>query len=628
MALEKKHYREAIRIIRTSKVDSHAIIGYLQRNGFEDIALYFVTEPRARFNLAIRCGNLDIAQECATQLDEASIWRELAEEALRQGNYAIVETCYQQTKSFEKLSFLYVVTGNRAKLEKMLKIAELRQDMMSRFFNAMYLGDVRARVKVLLDVNQTTLAYITAVSYGLEEEANSIRALLEEQKLPVPDVAPATTLLTPPTAVEQEGEYPLLEMPRSVFDRVMEEEARGEPEVTAEQTLEEEFKSVGEEEEESSEAKNEWDDDLGFSDNGETGWGDDLDLSDEETVPMKQEEEKECPSAGADVATQWCQHSSLAYDHACAGNVDSACQLLNRQIGLKDVKVLSDILRSCYLSVQAVSVGYPSMPALSVPLQRSTSPSLPLSVYRLQHAVQLVKMGLKCFQAGRFEDTLNAFKSLLVIVPMVLVDSKEDEAELKQFVEMAREYIMAVQIELTRRETPAGSPRNLALSAFMTQCKLQNPHVLLTLNSAMVAAFKAENFIDAAGFANRILMNPEIKSPRNAPLEQKARKVLQRSEREGRNSVDTGVTLDRVYVLDCATMQPMDHSAEIVKCPFCGVSYAVENKGKLCSICGMSQIGLETVGLVCMNARKCYFCFKKQRTKANSSDGDLSKFYR
>ena len=43
MALEQKHYREAIRVIRSSKVDSQAIIGYLERNGFEDIALYFVT---------------------------------------------------------------------------------------------------------------------------------------------------------------------------------------------------------------------------------------------------------------------------------------------------------------------------------------------------------------------------------------------------------------------------------------------------------------------------------------------------------------------------------------------------------------------------------------------------------
>lgn len=61
--MEKKHYREAIRIIRTSKIDSHSIISYLQKNGFEDIALYFVTEPRARFNLAIRCGNLEV-QPC------------------------------------------------------------------------------------------------------------------------------------------------------------------------------------------------------------------------------------------------------------------------------------------------------------------------------------------------------------------------------------------------------------------------------------------------------------------------------------------------------------------------------------------------------------------------------------
>ena len=88
MALEQKHYREAIRVIRSSKVDSQAIIGYLERNGFEDIALYFVTEPRARFNLAIRCGNLDIANECATQLNEPAIWNELAAEALRQGNHA------------------------------------------------------------------------------------------------------------------------------------------------------------------------------------------------------------------------------------------------------------------------------------------------------------------------------------------------------------------------------------------------------------------------------------------------------------------------------------------------------------------------------------------------------------
>lgn len=57
-----------------------------------------------------------------------------------------MEFSYQKTKSFERLSFLYLITGNLEKLRKMLKIAEMRNDVMSRFHNALYLGDVREQV--------------------------------------------------------------------------------------------------------------------------------------------------------------------------------------------------------------------------------------------------------------------------------------------------------------------------------------------------------------------------------------------------------------------------------------------------------------------------------------------------
>ena len=70
-------------------------------------------------------------------------------EALRQGNHQIVEFSYQKTKNFERLSFLYLITGNLDKLSKMLKIAEMRSDVMGRFHNALYLGDVRERFHVL-----------------------------------------------------------------------------------------------------------------------------------------------------------------------------------------------------------------------------------------------------------------------------------------------------------------------------------------------------------------------------------------------------------------------------------------------------------------------------------------------
>lgn len=63
-----------------------------------------------------------------------------------------MEKAYQQTKNFDKLSFLYLATGSTAKLAKMQKIAEARGDPMSRFHNALYSGDVEARVTVLRQV--------------------------------------------------------------------------------------------------------------------------------------------------------------------------------------------------------------------------------------------------------------------------------------------------------------------------------------------------------------------------------------------------------------------------------------------------------------------------------------------
>ena len=49
------------------------------------------------------------------------------------------------------LSFLYLITGNLERLGKMLKIADMRSVVMGRFHNALYLGDVRERLRILED---------------------------------------------------------------------------------------------------------------------------------------------------------------------------------------------------------------------------------------------------------------------------------------------------------------------------------------------------------------------------------------------------------------------------------------------------------------------------------------------
>lgn len=125
-ALIEKRYHDVLKMVRDANLIGQSIISYLQKKGFPEVALHFVKDERTRFNLALECGNISIALEAAEVLDDKECWHNLGTAALRQGNHQVVEMAYQRTKNYERLSFLYLITGNVDKLRKMLKIAEMR----------------------------------------------------------------------------------------------------------------------------------------------------------------------------------------------------------------------------------------------------------------------------------------------------------------------------------------------------------------------------------------------------------------------------------------------------------------------------------------------------------------------
>ena len=163
-----------------------------------------------------------MALASAQELDEKETWHKLGVEALRQGNHHIVEFAYQKTKNFERLSFLYLITGNVEKLAKMLKIAEMRSDVMGQFHNALYTGDVRERCKILEQAGHYPLAYLTAATHGLADDANRLAQVLTDSGVPVPAVDPAEgKLLTLPTPLVREDNWPLLTVTKGFFEGVL-----------------------------------------------------------------------------------------------------------------------------------------------------------------------------------------------------------------------------------------------------------------------------------------------------------------------------------------------------------------------------------------------------------------------
>lgn len=561
MALANKKYGQVMHMVKHSRLCGRAIVAYLQTKGFPEVALHFVRDPQTRFRLALACGNIEAAMESAFSLEQQQgldgkardVWGELGSEALRQGNHQVVEMSYQRKKDFDRLSFLYMLTGDSEKLRKMLKISNMRNDIMGRYHNALLLGDAAERVAVLEASGNLPLAYISANLHGLTDVAERIKVAIETQEGSVDglmDKVPVGTrkggkLLQPPTPIIRAGNWPTLEIKKTTLEDLSAADAGDEYE-------EEEVAPVS-----YGAPTTAWDTDFDadgadadmgaanddYDAGDDMGWGDDEGLDDlgdfgEEVkaVPvddmaefngMSDESGFQMPPAGRPPAGCWVANSSHAADHMAAGGASSAMQLLHRQIAASDFSALKAPMLGCYLGSSVSLPGIPGSGSISLPLLRNDAnghpgnDSLPRIPVTMKTLVAGVRNGYRLFQTGKFNDAKNAFAEVMAQIPLTVTDNRNDVAEIKKMLEICREYITAIRIKGAMTAAGDDPVRSTELSAYFTHCDLQPMHLLLALRSAMGTAFKHKNFIVAASMARRLLELPDMKSERNADLRMK-----------------------------------------------------------------------------------------------------------
>ena len=90
----------------------------------------------------------------------------------------MAEQCYQKAQAFEKLNLFYSYTGQTHKLAKMTHVAAAVKDPLLRFSTALFNQNAEERVRVMAENGQIPLAYLTAVSHGLQEMAATLEEVL------------------------------------------------------------------------------------------------------------------------------------------------------------------------------------------------------------------------------------------------------------------------------------------------------------------------------------------------------------------------------------------------------------------------------------------------------------------
>ncbi|KZV97955.1 hypothetical protein EXIGLDRAFT_810456 [Exidia glandulosa HHB12029] len=371
LALVRNIYDEVLQIIKTSNLVGQSIIAYLQKKGFPE-------DKNTRFDLAIECGNLDVALEMARTIGRKEMWNRLAQQALKQGDQKIVEKAYQQTKNFDKISFLYLTTGQTDRLSKMQKIADSRGDPMSKFHNALYAGNVHSRIAALRETGLHPLAYLTAMTNGLPEVAQEIldaAGLTAEEIQEVPSF-PASTLGPPPViAAAHNLVWPAISTGKNYFEKALVNGVEEPPVAYA----------TGDA---AGAALDDWANEDAIEEEDEeidvdAGW--DLDVEgpegtfDEAAADMVEDANDAGPCASHGVAESdlWVRNSPFAADHVAAGAFESAMQLLNSQCGIVNFAPLKPLFLDIYRSAHLYFSPNASMPSLQLHVRRNPDRDAP-----------------------------------------------------------------------------------------------------------------------------------------------------------------------------------------------------------------------------------------------------------
>lgn len=617
LALSEKKYDVVIGMIRAGKLCGEAIIAFLQEKGYPEVALNFVKDQRMRFNLAIECGNIEVALESAQALDSRPMWHRLGVEALRQGNHQIVEYAYQKTKDYERLSFLYAITGNTEKLAKMGKIAGVRGDIASAFHNALYLGDAKERVRILKEGGQPSLAYITACTNGLADEAADLEADIGEENLPsLPDPKSVKQLKTP-IPITNDTNWPLLTVSKGFFETLATKDAEKAKGLAQNAVDEVDLSAIGD-------AWGDDDDDIlniGGEEKAEAGaeealegsddgWEmEDLDLPPEalavaDDVDMSGEEFVS-PNPGPAMANQWSTNCHLPAEQVAAGAFDTAMRLLQRQAGITRFEPMKKHFLNIFRASQALQPSLSGMPSMEMPLNRGWDPEMdtqnlcaPALALTLPAQEECLVKAYRLVTEGKFVDALAAFDDILHSIPLLVVDSRKEADEVKELLTIARDYNIALRVELKRREVKDQPLRAAELAAYFTHCNLQRVHLALSLRSAMTTFFKLKNYNTCATFCRRLLeLQPDEK------MATQARQVLAACEKNPVDEVQLDYDPRNPFDICSITFSPIYKGNAFVEDPYTKAKFKPECEGQVSPVGDVAVIGHESSGLVFCKAQ-------------------------
>eukprot|EP01022_Parablepharisma_sp_SALTPOND_P015085 TRINITY_DN2102_c3_g2_i2.p1 TRINITY_DN2102_c3_g2~~TRINITY_DN2102_c3_g2_i2.p1 ORF type:complete len:1245 (-),score=113.50 TRINITY_DN2102_c3_g2_i2:5218-8952(-) len=622
LSISKGDITNTQRILKEGQLWGSSAIRYLDKKGYPELALEYEKNSKERFALAISSGNLEIALYAAMEMKEKDCFMALGNEALRLGNVQVAEVCFQKTLAFEKLAFLYLVTGNISKLRKLMVLAKTKlKDPMLTYQIALSVGDVPEMVKVLAEAGQIALAKAAAQTHGLRDMAEKLgeihlkektklvfpmKSLVGVQNWPIEKVARKKQEVEETTKAEEEKGINILVEKDAGLDDIINGiflyiimQQKGQ--------MWKSMRSKRQEEEENYKLQRKV---VGLKNLIWLLWN--LLLLQNKLYlqfllqgsPLHRHMEQNLLQFNAKIP--WFLDILRLQTHLKPHS--DFCKSKSHQLTQLPLKTpLQNLQFARKQNFHSFLVWEDSAFNL---LEKTGSPQAFLHIstlFTMQFVttVYLLQKGLKCTTNGEFTEALKNFRKCLHTLPLLTPSTEQEEKAARKLIDTSAEYVTALRCQLEKAKVQ-DKVRALELSCYMCICKMEDTHQVLALKNAVGACYKANNFITASHLCKRIL---DFKALIPEDTATQYEKYYSKMNAKGTNELKLQFDSAKIGQIEegkgylCAiTLKPLQNARNYIKCPYDMSTFEKGFEGKLCPTCEMCKIGTETIGLKLYNS--------------------------
>ncbi|KAH0787356.1 Coatomer, alpha subunit [Histomonas meleagridis] len=541
---------DAKRIIAKKPPIGFAIMEFAANHGRYDIAASLAQDPKSKFEMSLEAQDFETASKAADELNDPEIYKKLAKEALNNGRFELAETSMKKGNDFDSLAFLYLITGESEKLQKLSK-------QTNSLLYSLWSNDDEAIHKII-NSSLPNIEIIDSPTLKIEYG----KSILKDW--PTVGVSNTNNIISTTDIIDEDDEN---EGWNSDNDDLLE--------------------GIN---------QNEENNDNDEVEEGE-GWDVDIDIEPTTDTTYLNSSYYTPPTIGESIHQKWIKNAQTAGEYVAAGDFSTALILLNQQIAAKNIEQLRELFVSYYVMNNAsITWNYNVM---TIPLSTKYRNQIIPHIFSQKQIIEdLIKELFVMFHKGKFIECRTLSQTIIHKVMLLTVNTHEEEQKLLEIIDIAKNYCLAVNLETTRK-TESNQARAIELALYLTHLKLIPSHLRIVLQSAMRVTMRAGNYLSAKTVCSRLL---NLAPPEK--VAKQAQTALALIQQKGTNQYNVEYDERNPFEICALSMKPIYRGKNHLKCPLCGACFLPQHKGKICPICNVSEIGKKCSGIKIIHSLK------------------------